>query len=102
MFCACCIDERGPFVKREHDGALVDLCFDCAYIEVRDDYVTTPERRLLTANRRTLLRAAKKCINGPLEDRPGKRYGVVHGPPVDGAGRCQHCVDVKRGHARAA
>lgn len=55
-----------------------------------------PERRAETASRREKLRAANRCINGPLEDRPGKRGGVVHGPVVSG-GKCQRCLDAAHG-----
>lgn len=59
-------------------------------------YRTEPERRLEVSSRRHALRAALRCINGPLDDRPGLRGGVVHGAVVPGTGKCQRCVDVAK------
>ncbi len=61
------------------------------------EYATTRYERRQSKARHDLLRALGRCINGPVEDRPGKR-GVVHGPVVSG-GRCQRCIDVKKGIA---
>jgi hypothetical protein len=61
----------------------------------RGKHRSSPEARLEIAIRRETLRALQRCINGPIEDRPGKRLGVVHGPVVSG-GKCQHCVDVAK------
>lgn len=60
-------------------------------------YRTEPERRLELAVRREALRAANRCINGPIENRPGRRNGVVHGAVVPGTGKCQRCIDVAKG-----
>lgn len=57
------------------------------------EYRTSQERRETSADRRTELRNAGKCINGPLIGDVGC-HGVVHGPVVR-AGRCQGCLDVK-------
>lgn len=62
-------------------------------------YRTDPERRDETASRRDRLRAANRCVNGPLEDRPGKRGGIVHGPVISG-GKCQRCLDAAHGRVR--
>jgi hypothetical protein len=59
-------------------------------------YLTDPERRLETQNRRAALKAAGRCINGPLEDRPGKRAGVVHGPANPVSGKCERCEQVAK------
>lgn len=56
----------------------------------------TPQR-LAIKTRRQLLRDANRCINGPLEDRPGQR-GVLHGSPGKG-GRCDRCNEI---HGRSA
>jgi hypothetical protein len=56
-------------------------------------YRTDLDRRLVNTDRRRALAKANRCINGPLEDRPGKRHGIVHGPVVSG-GKCQRCIDV--------
>lgn len=94
-FCANCISERGPFVRR--DG--FTFCISCAGGSVVvQDYVTPTWRRQRSQSRREQLRAANRCINGPLEDRPGKKYGVVHGPVVQG-GKCQHCINT---HAKTS
>jgi hypothetical protein len=58
-------------------------------------HLTSPERRAEVSVRRAILRDAGRCINGPLDERPGRRAGVVHGPVVRG-GKCQHCIDVHR------
>jgi len=65
--------------------------------DIDGGYLTEPKERLEVQLRRATLRAAGRCINGPLEDRPG-RHGVVHGPVVRG-GKCQRCIDV---YARTA
>jgi hypothetical protein len=41
--------------------------------------------------RRRLLRALGKCINGPLDGDMGQARGVVHGPAVK-SGRCERCL----------
>jgi hypothetical protein len=50
-------------------------------------------------DRRIVLKAHGLCICGP---GPGQgftsRNGVVHGPVVSG-GRCQRCIDLKKGKA---
>lgn len=53
------------------------------------------------ADHRAKLRAAGRCIAGPLEGEASKRSGIVHGPVYKG-GRCKRCWDVKTGAARAA
>jgi hypothetical protein len=45
--------------------------------------------------RRDELRAAKRCINGPMEGTRGAG-GIEHGPPVSG-GKCARCVEVHDG-----
>jgi hypothetical protein len=47
------------------------------------------------ADRRVVLRAHGRCICGPLEGFVSKN-GIKHGPVVSG-GRCQRCIDVKKG-----
>jgi hypothetical protein len=59
-------------------------------------YLTELERRLDNTARRRELAKAGRCINGPIENRPGKRHGVVHGPVVPGTGKCQRCIDVAK------
>lgn len=98
MFCASCIDEVGPFVTR--DG--FTYCISCAGgSAVTVNYVTPIAQRRKVNQRREQLRAAKLCINGPLVGTIGRK-GVEHGPPVDAAGRCQRCVDVKNGVSPAS
>ncbi len=58
-------------------------------------YRTSLDLRLDNTARRRDLSKAGRCINGPIEDRPGKRHGVVHGPVVSG-GKCQRCIDVAK------
>ena len=50
--------------------------------------------RKATNERREKLRAANKCVNGPLEGNVG-RSGIVHGPVVK-RGRCQRCLKMDR------
>jgi len=57
------------------------------------EFLTSYQRRRAIADRRAKLRAAAHCINGPLEDRPGRKAGVVHGPVVGDSGKCQRCLD---------
>jgi hypothetical protein len=59
----------------------------------RGKHRSSGEQRLEMAIRRETLRALGRCINGPIDDRPGRRAGLVHGPVVSG-GKCQRCVDV--------
>lgn len=64
-----------------------------------NSFDATPPDRLALARRskvrRDALRAAGKCINGPMVGFVGKD-GVTHGPVVQG-GRCQYCHDLKTG-----
>ena len=48
--------------------------------------------------RRDELRALGLCICGPKAPpgTPSRKYGIVHGPVVQG-GKCQRCLDVHRG-----
>jgi hypothetical protein len=55
--------------------------------------VTDLVTRQLVTDRRNELRAAGKCLNGPLVGNVGKG-GVVHGP-VFKLDRCKHCYLVK-------
>lgn len=59
-------------------------------------YRTSEEMRAYVRDRHEALRAANRCINGPLEDRPSKRLGIVHGPVVPGTGKCARCIEVAR------
>lgn len=56
---------------------------------------TDADRRFEVKVRHAELRAAGRCINGPLVGSVGK-MGVVHGVVVR-AGRCQRCWDIKTG-----
>jgi hypothetical protein len=51
--------------------------------------------------RRDMLRAVRRCINGPVD--PTNRRGTIeHGPVVRG-GKCQRCLDVHtKKNARSA
>lgn len=60
-------------------------------------FKTSQEDRTVTKVRQDMLRAAGKCINGPLDGFVSKRRGIVHGPVVSPCGRCARCLAVKRG-----
>jgi hypothetical protein len=62
---------------------------------VAGETLTDPAHLFKVKVRRDTLRDAKKCINGPMVGNVGRR-GIVHGPVV-ASGRCQRCLDVKRG-----
>jgi hypothetical protein len=55
---------------------------------------TDADRRATSKDRRDELRAANRCICGPLNGRVSVR-GTSHGSPVAG-GRCQRCIDARR------
>ena len=59
--------------------------------------VPMPVLEPLVKARRDTLRAADKCINGPLVGNVGRR-GIIHGAPYKG-GRCKRCWDLKTGGA---
>jgi hypothetical protein len=50
--------------------------------------------------RRDMLRAQGRCINGPVVGDTSKR-GVAHGPVVSG-GKCERCMVVHRGSNKTA
>jgi hypothetical protein len=52
-------------------------------------------RRELAAERKAILRAHGRCINGPLDGYVSKR-GTVHGPVVRGS-KCARCCAVHDG-----
>lgn len=52
-------------------------------------------RRIKVQSWRDLLRDSGRCINGPLEDRPGYR-GVIHGPANEKSGKCDRCEQIAR------
>lgn len=56
---------------------------------------TDADRRADSADAKTALRAAGRCICGPLSGFISRR-GTVHGPVVRG-GKCQRCLDVHAG-----
>lgn len=58
-------------------------------------YRTDDAQRVKVSQRRSELRAAGKCINGPLVGNVGM-HGARHGEVVRG-GKCQRCIDVHRG-----
>jgi hypothetical protein len=58
-------------------------------------FKTSAEDRAITALYRETLRAANRCINGPLVGDVGKK-GVVHGAVYKGD-RCRRCWDMKNG-----
>lgn len=114
IFCAICTRVAGPFKWRPfgRGDAPVRVCLSCVGADVPEEadepdekppivrvdaeLVTPIEQRIKVGTRRQQLRRANRCINGPLEDRPGKRLGVIHGQPVRG-GKCQRCIDACRG-----
>lgn len=60
--------------------------------DIGGSYITPLSYRLGVQQRRNLLRAAGRCINGPLVGYVG-RHGVEHGDVVK-SGKCQRCLDV--------
>lgn len=58
------------------------------------NFRTTDDQRSRAKARRDLLRAAGKCIGGPLVGFVS-RSGIEHGPVVS-ADKCQRCLDARK------
>ncbi len=71
-------------------------------MKISTDDAYLAHRRAASRDRKAQLRAANRCICGPIEDNVSRRCRVVHGPVVSG-GKCQRCLDVhKCGSQRVA
>lgn len=58
---------------------------------VDGEHLTSLSDRKRTNAARRALFAANRCINGSLSGEPSKRSGRVHGPVVEGTGKCAEC-----------